>query len=251
MAWARHYFRNEKQKVWVQVDAAGAFVLDPRGRPQIRYQNKEDAKIYNVQAADIKGPAPSSAKSTASVAAGPKKEGAPAAKKKAPRGRKGALSEPGEVVESAIVPRELTMVPAPKKGIVEVYTDGACQGNPGPCSYGALVRYGDHYKEMSQYLGLGTNNVGELTAIGAALATLNRRDLPVQVHTDSTYAIGVLTKSWKAKANAELIAQIRALMATFDDLTLIKVKGHSGLPLNDRVDTLAVEAIERAKARQI
>ena len=137
--------------------------------------------------------------------------------------------------------------PPPKEGIIEVYTDGACQGNPGPCSYGVVIRYGPHYKEMSQYLGHGTNNIAELTAIKVALESFKRTDLPVRIHTDSSYSIGAITQGWKTKANKELILGLRDLAKSFDDLEFIKVKGHAGIPLNERADELAVLAIELQK----
>jgi ribonuclease HI len=62
------------------------------------------------------------------------------------------------------------------------------------------------------------------------------------VHTDSQYAIGVLQKGWKAKANQELVARVRAVLAT-RDVRLVYVPGHSGVPLNERADELARESI--------
>jgi ribonuclease HI len=147
-------------------------------------------------------------------------------------------------LESTDVPDELAGEDFPEEGILEIYTDGACSGNPGPCGYGVVMRFGAFYREFAEYLGQGTNNIGELTAIREALAAVKERDLPVRVHTDSSYAIGVLTKGWKAKANRELIAEIKELIADFDDLEFVKVRGHAGIPLNERADTLATDVVE-------
>ena len=80
----------------------------------------------------------------------------------------------------------------------------------GPAGAGAVLLFRDHVKEVSVFLGETTNNVAELTAVRTALQLVRKRDLPVRVLTDSTYVIGVLTGAMKAKANAELIAAIRA-----------------------------------------
>jgi ribonuclease HI len=65
----------------------------------------------------------------------------------------------------------------------------------------------------------------------------------VRVHTDSQYSIGVLTLGWKAKANQELVQRLRARLATLSDVRLIYVRGHAGVPLNERADALAVQAV--------
>ena len=135
---------------------------------------------------------------------------------------------------------------APKhdQGAVIVYADGACSGNPGPAGVGIVILDGGARRELGEYLGEGTNNIAELTAIELALSAIDARDRPVRVHTDSQYAIGVLTKGWKAKANVELVARVRALIARFSDIELRYVPGHAGVPLNERADALAVEAVE-------
>ena len=73
-----------------------------------------------------------------------------------------------------------------------------------------------------------------------------RRDRTVLVHADSNYAIGVVAKGWKAKANQELVARIRALGATFRALRFVKVEGHAGVAENERCDELARDAIARS-----
>lgn len=138
-----------------------------------------------------------------------------------------------------------TPAPVHEEGAIVVYADGACSGNPGPAGAGVVLIDGSSRHELSAYLGEGTNNIAELTAIAFAAEAIAARDRPVRIHTDSKYSIGVLTKGWKAKANVELVARVRKLISDFQDLELRYVPGHSGIPLNERADALAVEAVER------
>ncbi len=126
---------------------------------------------------------------------------------------------------------------------IVVYTDGACSGNPGPSGLGVVMRIDGEERELSEYLGEGTNNIAELTAILRALNAINDTHRPVALYTDSQYAIGVLTKTWKAKANQALILQIKEVLARFSHCTLHYVRGHNGDPLNERADELAVQAV--------
>ncbi len=132
----------------------------------------------------------------------------------------------------------------PPKDAIIIYTDGACTGNPGPAGLGAVIVNRGKRTELSEYLGRGTNNIAELTAILRALQKLPAadRERPIHLHTDSSYSIGVLTKGWKAKANQELIAKIKSTLEKFPRLTLVKVKGHAGVPENERADELARKA---------
>ena len=125
---------------------------------------------------------------------------------------------------------------------VSIYTDGACSGNPGPAGSGVVVIQNDIIvHEISQSLGLATNNIAELTAIKLGIEFVrDHHDTPIILYTDSRYALGILTMNWKAKANVELVASIRKLMKPFKRLKIIHVKGHSGHPGNERADLLAV-----------
>jgi ribonuclease HI len=134
---------------------------------------------------------------------------------------------------------------AAKGDVLVIHTDGSCFGNPGPAGIGVTLEWKGHVKEISRYLGEGTNNIAELTAIRVALEEVRHRDVPVRLHTDSAYAIGVLSEGWRAKENRELVASIQALMREFGDLQFVKVRGHSGHPENERVDQLARDAIAR------
>ncbi len=126
---------------------------------------------------------------------------------------------------------------------IQLWTDGACTGNPGPAGLGVLMRDGAESQELSEYLGQGTNNIAELAAILRGLELVSDRTRPVDVMTDSAYCVGLLTQGWKAKANQALIAELRALYATFKDVRIIKVPGHSGVPDNEKADELARFAV--------
>ncbi len=129
--------------------------------------------------------------------------------------------------------------------VITIYTDGACSGNPGPAGIGVYMVFGPHEKEISESIGMATNNVAELKAIKRALGLLKRRDLPVRIYTDSNYSLGLLTKGWKPKQNVELVESIKALMKRFDKLLILKVKGHAGIDGNERADRLATTAIKK------
>jgi ribonuclease HI len=125
------------------------------------------------------------------------------------------------------------------------YTDGACSGNPGPCGLGfVVVKPGGEVHEAYEYLGIGTNNVAELAAIMRAVEKIPADAPNSVVHTDSKYAIGVLSQNWKAKANQDLITQTKKVLATRSQVSFVYVPGHAGVPLNERADQLAREAIK-------
>jgi len=133
---------------------------------------------------------------------------------------------------------------------VEIYTDGACSGNPGPGGWGALLLYGAEEKEITGGEFETTNNRMELTAAIEALNLLKRR-CTVNLHTDSTYVRDGITKwieNWKAKGwrtaakkpvkNEDLWRQLDTAAARHD-IHWKWVKGHAGDPGNERADELA------------
>jgi ribonuclease HI len=127
-----------------------------------------------------------------------------------------------------------------------LWSDGACSGNPGPAGAGTVLIDGDERREWSTWLGEGTNNIAELVGVLQGLEGLPPgTDRTVVVHTDSQYSIGVLAKSWKAKANQELIGRIRAALAPLPRVVWHWVRGHEGVALNERCDELARQAIVR------
>lgn len=130
---------------------------------------------------------------------------------------------------------------------VRIWTDGACLRNPGPAGAGILLRQPSGTLEMGRYLGDGTNNIGELTAIKLALERVDDPSASIELHTDSSYSIGVLSQGWKARKNQALIAEIRSQISGFPRLQLRKVRGHAGIWENERVDDLARNAATERK----
>lgn len=124
------------------------------------------------------------------------------------------------------------------------YADGACSGNPGPAGLGVVMITPTERLELSEYLGVGTNNIAELTAILRAAQALPPSANVLKVFTDSSYSIGVLSKGWKAKANVELVAEVKRALAKLPAWELHHVRGHVGVPLNEAADKLAVKAVE-------
>ena len=149
------------------------------------------------------------------------------------------------------MPEKITRVAqAGNQKAVRIFTDGASSGNPGPSGIGVVLRFGKHEKEISEYIGVATNNVAELKAIQAGLSAVKNRNVPVQIFTDSSYAYGVLVLDWKARANNELVVSIKKTMRKFKNLEIVKVRGHAGDEGNQRADLLATSAITRRKGRK-
>jgi ribonuclease HI len=142
---------------------------------------------------------------------------------------------------------------------VELFTDGACSGNPGPGGWGAVLRYGDVEKDIcGGDPGPTTNNRMELTAPIKALESL-KRPSTVRMYTDSTYVRnGIMSwvpkwkgNGWKTSAkqpvkNADLWRELDAAVSKHD-VEWHWVKGHAGHPENERADRLAVRGMEEAQ----
>jgi ribonuclease HI len=138
---------------------------------------------------------------------------------------------------------------------VEIYTDGACRGNPGPGGWGAILRSGDHEKELKGAEPLTTNNRMELMAAIQALAAL-KRGSDVVLYTDSQYVRkGILEwmPQWKLRdwrtADKKPVKNIDLWQALDREIARHKiewhwVKGHAGVPGNERADRLANRAID-------
>ena len=163
----------------------------------------------------------------------------------------GEAAAPAARPSSSAGARTATPAPARAKASkasgdsLDLWTDGACSGNPGPMGIGVVAVDGGKRREHGEYLGVGTNNIAELTAIDRAidLAGAEAGTRRLRIHTDSAYSIGVLSKGWKAKANQELIARMRRRLASLPNVEFVKVSGHSGIPENERCDQLASDAI--------
>ena len=138
--------------------------------------------------------------------------------------------------------------------IVEIYTDGACSGNPGPGGWGAILRYGENEKELSGGAAETTNNRMELSAAIEALRAL-KRPARVRIHTDSTYVKDGITKwivNWKRNgwrtAAKKPVKNVDLWQDLYDalkdhDVEWHWVKGHAGHPENERADALARSAV--------
>jgi ribonuclease HI len=210
--WLKHRLRDAD--VWAKVDDKGALVTDRDGRVEIVYKAAPGAKVYRAGARNL-------------VAVG---------------------GEPIEIDAGERAPdRNAAVSDAAPKNAIHVWTDGACTGNPGPAGLGVVIVDGEKHTEISEYLGDGTNNIAELTAILRGLESVEDKTRPVIVYSDSQYSIGLLTQAWKAKKNVELVEELRATCREFKDLRFVKVAGHAGIPLNERVDQLARDAVVRRR----
>ena len=142
-----------------------------------------------------------------------------------------------------------------KGDIVDIFSDGACSGNPGPGGWGAILRYRRHERELSGFEAATTNNRMELMAAIAALEALTR-PCRVRLHTDSRYVHDGITTwihDWKRRnwrtadkkpvKNVDLWQRLAAALQPHQ-VEFIWVRGHSGHPENERADALARAAIE-------
>lgn len=140
---------------------------------------------------------------------------------------------------------------------VDLFTDGACSGNPGPGGYGTILRYKGNEKEMSDGEESTTNNRMELTAVIVGLAAL-KETCDVTVYSDSKYVVDGIQKGWaenwkrngwrkadkKPALNADLWDKLLSLLA-IHTVRFVWLKGHDGHPENERCDRLAVAAYQK------
>jgi ribonuclease HI len=225
MPWVRASLRG--QKVLARVRADGAFDASG-GRVEIRYK-PTDSRAYRAAAANLTRVDDQILPDDAVVA-----------------GEEVASKAERTAQKKATAATKILAVP---KDAWTVYADGACSGNPGPAGYGiVIIDPAGTTSEGYEYLGIGTNNIAELTAILRAAEFLPPGVTAV-VHTDSQYSIGILSKGWKAKANQELIAKIKSALKSRPSWRFQYVPGHAGVPLNERADELAREAVSTRASR--
>jgi ribonuclease HI len=216
MPWIEATLRGER--VLARVKDDGSLAADG-GRVEIRY-NPNDGRAYRAAARNLEVTEGGVLLDDASC-------GVPASV--------GALT----------VPAPVTTTP----GGWIAYTDGACSGNPGPAGCGVvLVGPDGKMHDGLEYLGEATNNVAELTGILRAVEWIPAEASTIVVHTDSQYAIGVLQKGWKAKANQELVQRTKRAV-DLRRARLVYVPGHKGVTLNERADQLAREAVQSRRSR--
>lgn len=134
--------------------------------------------------------------------------------------------------------------------MIELFTDGASRGNPGPGGYGTILRSGSHYKELSQGFRKTTNNRMELLAVIAGLEALKKENQTVVVYSDSKYVVDAVEKGWlrswlktnfKGKKNADLWKRFAGIYGKHK-VRFKWIRGHAGHPENERCDQLAVAA---------
>lgn len=134
--------------------------------------------------------------------------------------------------------------------MIEIYTDGASSGNPGPGGYGVILRAGQHYKELSAGFRKTTNNRMELLAVITGLEALKSPNQQVTVFSDSKYVIDAIEKRWvngwvakgfAGKKNKDLWMRYLNI-AKLHQVKFVWVRGHNGHPENERCDQLAVAA---------
>ena len=221
--WTRMWFKTNK--VWMAVDSQGEPLMKD-GKVLIKYQLKQDYEYWvnrnNVSPIDSPPPETKTRQKR---------------KTRQKKSAKGQASDKSAAWDESAYADKIC-----------VFTDGASSGNPGPSGIGVLLRYGEHEKEISKFIGNATNNIAELKAIQAGLAAVKNTDIPVRLFTDSKYAYGLLELGWKARKNQEIVASIRKAITKFKDLKIIKVKGHSGHAGNEKADLLATSAIKKAQA---
>jgi len=137
--------------------------------------------------------------------------------------------------------------------MIEIFTDGASSGNPGPGGYGVVLRSGPHYKELSAGFRKTTNNRMELMAVIVGLEALTKPGQDVVIYSDSKYVVDAVEKKWvfgwmskgfAGKKNKDL--WIRFLQIYKQHKVRFQwVKGHAGHPENERCDRLAVAAAQQ------
>ena len=134
--------------------------------------------------------------------------------------------------------------------MIEIYTDGASSGNPGPGGFGVILRSGAHYKELSAGFRKTTNNRMELLAVITGLEAIKTPNQQVIIYSDSKYVIDSIEKRWlqgwvakgfAGKKNKDLWLRYLAI-SKMHQIKFVWVRGHNGHPENERCDVLAVAA---------
>lgn len=258
MWWRRATFKGKQ--VWVECDPWGA-PLVREGRRMVRYSDRPGATVYPALARGVADAGGEPRELDEGVPAGERSDASPvapsgaASRPPAPgSGRASGFGSAGTRTSSqaAAAKADATARVSSSAAAIRCFTDGGCQGNPGPAGSGLLVKFPDgRVVEQSRALGIATNNIGELTAIEMALDVLAAEGVEpgaeVVIFSDSQYARGVLTLGWKAKANVELIATIRQKLRARPGARLEWVAGHVGLPENERADQLASRGVAESR----
>ena len=137
--------------------------------------------------------------------------------------------------------------------MIELFTDGASSGNPGPGGYGTILRAGQHYKELSGGFRKTTNNRMELMAVIEGLKSMKKPGYNITIYSDSQYVVKAIEQGWLknwiatdfkgGKKNKDLWKKYHALAKNFS-IRFVWVKGHADNPFNNRCDELATAAAD-------
>lgn len=237
MPWIEATLRG--QRVLARAHADGSFATEG-GRVEIRY-NPNDGRAYRAS--------PRNLERTAGRPLLPDETCAATGLRPVESSIAGAASDASRAAQGATSARQPSRTPQTASRAWVAYTDGACSGNPGPAGCGVvLVAPDGKLHEGLEYLGEATNNVAELTGILRAVEWAPSDAGALVVHTDSQYAIGVLQRGWKAKANQELVSRTKRAVED-RGARLVYVPGHQGVTLNERADELAREAVQTQRTR--
>ena len=142
---------------------------------------------------------------------------------------------------------------APNPIIIDMWTDGACSGNPGAGGWAAILKSGEREKEISGRLTNTTNNLAELMAVLKGLQAI-KTSATVRIHTDSRLVVGWLRDKWRRNDTecGDLSAAIeREITAKTLTVEWVEVKGHSGDKMNERCDKLATKEAQAQRITQI
>ena len=237
MPWKEALFKGKK--VWVEVDSKGNPVVQ-KGLSPIRYSSDEGAKVYfgkSTSVGKITGEALQLPPVGKSAPKGKVSLGLGSAKNRTLAQKKKAKQTARQLVDSF---SEQTIV---------CFTDGSCRGNPGLSGTGVLVRMTDGREvEHFRFLGEGTNNTAEISAVIDALEIIDKEkgpdEIPVEILTDSKYVVGLIQLGWKAKANRDLVQHLKRQIKIRGNVRLHWVAGHAGIEENERADQLANKAID-------
>ncbi|MEL7369130.1 MAG: RNase H family protein [Myxococcota bacterium] len=256
MGWRKATFKD--QTVWVEVDGAGEPKVEG-GRVPIRYQARPSAKVYRagVGRVTVEPGAPIEELAEGESAdAGGKSPRSGASGGKAGRGSgfgKAGTRTAAQAAMAADAAR--AQIESLRGEAIIAFSDGACRGNPGVAGSGAMIELPDGRRfEGSKHLGRATNNIAELTAVDLVLDLLEDAGVDaskrVAIFSDSSYTNGVLVKNWKAKANQELIANLRLRLKDWPNVEIVWIAGHAGIDGNERADTLANRGADGVSERR-
>lgn len=140
-----------------------------------------------------------------------------------------------------------------QEACIEIYTDGAAKGNPGPGGFGTILRFKGKEKEFAQGFRKTTNNRMELMALIVGLEAIKSDQYPIKIYSDSKYVVDSISQGWvfgwqkkgfKDKKNPDLWTRYLKLHAKFKQIEIFWIKGHNGHLENERCDVLAVNAAE-------